>query len=567
MDPNGSTLESRLERYYSAYNLMDAEDEEVPTEKLPRMPERKHREELPTNLPVAYMSRIETIQPTRRSFLWDSGATRTIIGRGDMYDRLIGNYEVLYHDSQHKSIHEEDLHKRQKLERGSMIKVMVASGDEVLGTELDRVDIKVTAEEMRHEDSQGDESVIESVKLSLLNPIISNDILTDVISESHFMQTNPGFTMITQGKNKYLLYGWINITVTERDGQPPMRIDLRYHEGAHYLDLHAVVRNRDQVRWHNECINTDTRAEQSSGEELPAARINTMRAFKLSPQEQIEFSQIKQAQRMYVPADKVTAYTNIASADLGVEERDEDAKVFNVTESKVYQQYKQTLASVHSVFESTETTDQDKINAVDILNKITAEMNVWLASYKSKAKAMGVTTRRAAQSQSQSMSQSQSQQSDSQQQESQTAQDDDAQASQSSDALRQRAKQAAEHKQWRVRFDNTVSAHVPKLILSETPKSRKKQNPAASQTKKPQQQLPEPDGAPLIESENESSDSETEKHFDPDAEINEESEPVEQAKHSASESESSSEEENDSQDSVSDEGAQATQTHVQATCN
>ncbi len=74
------------------------------------------------------------------------------------------------------------------------------------------------------------EAVTESVKLTLLNPILWRDILTDVISESHFLETNSDFTMITHGKQKYLLSGEVTILVKEKNGKAPVKIPLRYED-------------------------------------------------------------------------------------------------------------------------------------------------------------------------------------------------------------------------------------------------------------------------------------------------------------------------------------------------
>jgi hypothetical protein len=247
VDLSHNTLADRLERFYSLFKANEEEDEHVLIKDLPSTNKAKAEVQSQAELPVAYLSRIEASKTRKQTFLWDSGATRTIIGRGSMLDRITQKYEVLYHNGDKPHIHVNDLEKQRELEPGSIIKVMVASGDEVIGTQIDRVDIKVPATDVEVPD-QG-EAVTESVKLTLLNPILSRDILTDVISESHFLETNRDFTMITHGKQKYLLSGEVTILVKEKNGKAPVKIPLRYEDGAHYLDPDAVVRHRDHVTW------------------------------------------------------------------------------------------------------------------------------------------------------------------------------------------------------------------------------------------------------------------------------------------------------------------------------
>jgi hypothetical protein len=57
------------------------------------------------------------------------------------------------------------------------------------------------------------------------------------------METNKDFTLITQGTEKYLVFGDVTILVKEKNGQAPIKIPLRYEDRAHYLNPHAVVRN------------------------------------------------------------------------------------------------------------------------------------------------------------------------------------------------------------------------------------------------------------------------------------------------------------------------------------
>jgi hypothetical protein len=239
VDLSHNTLADRLERFYSLFKANEEEDEHMLIKDLPFTNKAKSEVQSQAELPVAYLSHIEASKTRKETFLWDSGATHTIIGRGSMLDQITQKYEVLYHNGDKPHIHVNDLEKQRELEPGSIIKVMVASGNEVIGTQIDSVDIKVPATDVEMPE-QG-EAVTESVKLTLLNPILSRDILTDVISESHFLETNRDFTMITHGKQKYLLSGEVTILVKEKNGKATVKIPLRYEDRAHYLDPDAVV--------------------------------------------------------------------------------------------------------------------------------------------------------------------------------------------------------------------------------------------------------------------------------------------------------------------------------------
>ncbi len=552
-----NTLADRIEianMRFSTVNDHESEDEDEPA-----------MSRLDSNLPVAHMSRIETSRVHDAAFLWDSGATRTIIGRGDMYQRLINDFEVAYHNKKQQVMAESDMQLKRKLEEGSLIKVTVASGQEVLGKQIDRVDIKVKATDIKA--PVPGEAKVETVNLSLLNPILSKDILTDVISESYFMETNKDFTLITQGTEKYLVFGDVTILVKEKNGQAPIKIPLRYEDGAHYLDPHAVVRNRNNVNWQDQPA-SDHSLTQNQPDTATSASVHMVRISDTStsvgsgthaasnlPQSYI---QMATASKIYVPADRLEPYANISDADQGCDEAEKQEEAVRIRDSPVYLDHKRALKHIHDVYENPSSTLSDCKVATEALAKAVNELNAWLFKYKQQYRAMGMDTRRSSRltsnSQSSNNSQPQSQtlnnksrshtrhntpkesQPEQASDQSRTCSDD---TSSAGEPLRPRSvlrgpERAESHKKWRVTFEDKLTSSRHKSIDKEKAQKNatrkhatRSSNQAAAKAKQGRRPLPEPNGAPTIESEGEDDDVPNSKPelYDPDNVINKDKEP------------------------------------------
>ncbi len=115
VDLSHNTLADRLERFYSLFKASEEEDEHVLIKDLPSLSKAKSLAQNQGDIHVAYLSRIEASKARKQTFLWDSRATRTIIGRGNMLDQIVQKYEVIYHNSDKPHIHESDLDKQNGL--------------------------------------------------------------------------------------------------------------------------------------------------------------------------------------------------------------------------------------------------------------------------------------------------------------------------------------------------------------------------------------------------------------------------------------------------------------------
>jgi hypothetical protein len=123
-------------------------------------------------------------------------------------------------------------------------RIIVATGDAVIGETVETLDLGMKARTLVNGVwSEADTTVFIQTR----EANVSKHIPTTVFSEGHFMRENPDWTLITKGKEKYLVYTQVEIQYHPIGGSPPMRIDLRDSKGGHYMDIISAVTHVDHV--------------------------------------------------------------------------------------------------------------------------------------------------------------------------------------------------------------------------------------------------------------------------------------------------------------------------------
>jgi hypothetical protein len=174
------------------------------------------------------------------TFLWDSGASRTVIGKGALAKRILEDYLLLFNHDTEGWADNEEMSKKVKPGKQLRRNIVVASGQTIQGTALPRIDIGVNACTQSSKENKWRRTK-KQVFLTLTDASVAEGIHTNIIAKAHFMIENPNFTLITRGLEKYLVWGKPNITFEPINGQAPVRIDLRYENGGHYMDIHTAM--------------------------------------------------------------------------------------------------------------------------------------------------------------------------------------------------------------------------------------------------------------------------------------------------------------------------------------
>jgi hypothetical protein len=188
---------------------------------------------------MVYLSKVEGAATGTFSALWDSGATNTVIGRGPQATRLLDGYVVIHNDKKEgwvdpSYMQTKEPHPKERTKR----KIIVASGEAVTGYSVDTLDLGMKARTLVNGRwSEPDRTVF----IATQEANVSSNIPTTVFSEGHFMKNNPDWTLITKGKEKYLVRALVKIQYEPIDGELPLRIDLRDSKGGHYLDIISAV--------------------------------------------------------------------------------------------------------------------------------------------------------------------------------------------------------------------------------------------------------------------------------------------------------------------------------------
>jgi hypothetical protein len=196
-------------------------------------------EETTKSSTAVYMSRVETVPTGKFTALWDSGATNTVIGRGPQAQRILDGYTVIHDDEDEGYVN--PMHMNDKditLKTRAKKRIIVATGDAVIGETVETLDLGMKARTLVNGVwSEADTTVFIQAR----EANVSKHIPTTVFSEGHFMRENPDWTLITKGKEKYLVYAQVEIKYHPIGGSPPMRIDLRDSKGGHYMDIISAV--------------------------------------------------------------------------------------------------------------------------------------------------------------------------------------------------------------------------------------------------------------------------------------------------------------------------------------
>jgi hypothetical protein len=251
-------LHSRIEERYTFEQEASDEDEDAP---IPQI-----------DGPNMYISRLfaqdAKTDSNTKSLLWDSGATQHVFGKGAMQERLRKNLLVV---NEAPWIEKDYQHRKVNPREYKHINVIVANGQSVSGEQVPQIDVEVVGETLHSDGSK--KQGIKKTMLTMYDVVSTAGINTCVISETHFMLSNPNVTLITQGQKKWLVWGKVKFTYEGIEGRDPVKVDLRYHNGAHYLDIGGAVQSTEKSsnttgykKEYNAYINT-MRTDLEQGEE------------------------------------------------------------------------------------------------------------------------------------------------------------------------------------------------------------------------------------------------------------------------------------------------------------
>ncbi len=203
--------------------------------------------------------------------LSDSGATRTVVGKGSAAERALRQLAVLHNSERQGWVHSDSMDvKVPTVTRKDTKEIIVASGEIVQAVTLPQLQLGVIGEVWRN----GKWTDPQTVFITCQDAAVSEKIHTTVWSETHFMEHNPDWTMIMQGKEKYMIYGNINMRLSAIGGQPPIKVKLRAKDGAHYLDAVTAVTDSTLVQGKDVIINVTEQSTMS--ENAPMIRLNVM---------------------------------------------------------------------------------------------------------------------------------------------------------------------------------------------------------------------------------------------------------------------------------------------------
>ena len=204
------------------------------------------------------------------TLLSDSGATRTVIGKGSAANRALNDYAVLHNGNKRGWAHPDSMNVKIPQEMGRGTKdIVVASGEMVKATSLAQVQLGVEGEILRN----GKWTDKQTIFITCGDAAVSEKIQTTVWSETHFMEHNPGWTMIMHEKEKYMIYGNIGMCISSIGKQAPIKVNLRYKDGAHYLDAVTAVVDNTMVKGKGGSIINVTE-QKSESEQAETVRVN-----------------------------------------------------------------------------------------------------------------------------------------------------------------------------------------------------------------------------------------------------------------------------------------------------
>jgi hypothetical protein len=209
----------------------------------------------PDELPEqVFLSRV--VQKPKMSYpiMSDSGASNDVFGKGELSTRILQNYLVVHDDEERGWASKEDYHKKAAVNPNRRTKhVVVANGEVAPGKSIDEIHLGVEGRQWdytRDDWSEGKQTVF----LRLQNATVCEKLTSSVFSEGNFLRNQPGWTIISHGEEKYMVYGRLEMKFHEINGQAPVRIDMKAAHGGHFLDVVTAVTDLEQVRGRDEQV-------------------------------------------------------------------------------------------------------------------------------------------------------------------------------------------------------------------------------------------------------------------------------------------------------------------------
>ena len=260
--------------------------------------------------------------------------------------------------------------------------IVVASGSKVEGKVLDRLDIGVDARTYNRTKGEWRQHKKQAF-LTITDANVAEGIHSNVIAEAHFMMENPNFTLITRGSEKYLVWGKPNISFDPIDGQPPVRIDLRYHNHAHYLDIHTAMLIRDLVK-PRKTKQKEDQAQDVASANTPGAsgsaksvRLNMMTTEDAHP-ERMEISTDTDDLYVYTEDAECSAHHEPATAN-------SQESVCNSIQAPVeppMRNVDEQIKHIQILMENADTPNETRMRAIENLQDMLDKLSRWGQYYQ-----------------------------------------------------------------------------------------------------------------------------------------------------------------------------------------
>jgi hypothetical protein len=194
-----------------------------------------------------YLSRVvNNSQTTCIPMLCDSGASRSVVGKGPAASRILSSHAVAFDSSTEGWVHEDCLNAKTEPNTNHKRKsIVVANGDVVGALSVPKLHLGVKGR-VREGDKWSQNEQI--VFITAQDAAVSERISTTVWSCGHFLKENQQWTMITKGNEQYMVYGEIDMKFKGIGGHPPIRVDFREADGSQYLDTYSMITDMPAVK-------------------------------------------------------------------------------------------------------------------------------------------------------------------------------------------------------------------------------------------------------------------------------------------------------------------------------
>jgi hypothetical protein len=211
-------------------------------------------DDLETELPErVFLSRVVHKPTMSFPVMSDSGASNNVFGKGDFSGRILNNYLIIHDDPVRGWARQEDYHKKVEAKTRRTKHVIVANGDSSKGKSVDELHLGVEGRQWNYQENKWSQEK-QTVFLRVQNATVCDKLTSSVFSEGNFLRNQPGWSIISQGEEKFMVYGALEIRYHPIGDQAPIRIDMKAEHGGHFLDVVTAVADLEQAKGRKEDV-------------------------------------------------------------------------------------------------------------------------------------------------------------------------------------------------------------------------------------------------------------------------------------------------------------------------